>query len=646
MKKWILAIAVFCLPMVVIAQFWEHHWIADNYVFTGSGGDALTVSQTNCEEGLVEVTAPSAAPLPAFSPIIINPQNLDGEEITDITAFSTSLTMRARSTAQVIVGALFRSDDGSSNFRTSILYDTIPAGLESWTEITIEFTGDDLAGFNPDNLRDFWFFLDRGTENFAGNELYIDYISLGGLPTPGLESTCAAGSNPNAIIFATYFSGSTIQNINTGSTAGQVSTFTLDTICETLQISVTDPESSPLPAFNAYQLNPFDENGNEVTDISGQVNLSMRVRSAESVQLDVLFRSGEGSQAERTRRKAITIPGDLENWTSFTLEFSEAEYEGFNPADLRDMWFYIDRGVSNFSGNEFYIDHIVIGGEADSTRNSPCAAEIRSQTWQENWNTDHPIILGGAETAKLSLRETECEELKLEVSDPTNDPHLAFRPIVIQPVNESGAVITDISDNIQVIIRARSAEEVPVGVLFRSGDGSGDFRTATLTQNVRGSLEAWSTLTYTFSEEDLQGFDPEDLVDLWIFLDRENNNFPGNEIYFDYIAIGEQPDSTEQSPCELPDITATTNSLDWVAFFEVFPNPVEDELQIRFNKKVTGQDRYRLRLLNVSGQLLFQQDLPGLNDQLSLNVSAIPDGILFLQISNRQHHFTRRLIKK
>ncbi|MEL7117917.1 MAG: T9SS type A sorting domain-containing protein [Bacteroidota bacterium] len=1021
MKKiHLLVLAILILPTLSMAQFWEHHWIEENFVFTGSGGDALTVTKTDCEEGFVQVTDPVNAALPAFSPIIINPQNSEGADITDISSFPISFTMRARSAAELNVSLQLRSDDGTNDFRTDRVSATLPAGLDEWTEITIEITGDDIAGFNADNLRDVWFFLDRGDENFAGNELYIDYISLGGAPTPGLESPCAlgetgmdsdtlifadyfqtddlqnistgssagqvttftidttceslqinvtdtmnaplpafnaylvnpmdangdditdiaenvnvtmrvrskeaieiailfrsgeggsdersdrkavdipagleewtsftiafdsseyAGFNPSDLrdmwfyldrgeenfagnelyidhitigglpdttfnspcdlktdpdpdpepmdlIFADYFNGDSLQNINTsssagqvttftldtlcetlqiaitdttnnplsafnayiinpfdvegneitdisgavnvtmrvrskeaielsvlfrsgeggsdersdrkavdipgdleqwtsfiltfdsteyagfnpadmrdmwfyldrgvenfagnefyidhiaiggqpdttlnspcsltpepvvvtgpfedyfqngldnintGSTAAQVTTFTLDTICETLQISVTDPDNAPLPSFNAYFVNPTDTAGNEITDITGQVNVTMRVRSAEPVNVDILFRSGEGTQDERTDRKSVSIPGGLEEWTSFTLEFSDSDLSGFNPAALRDMWFYLDRGTPNFAGNEFYIDHVVIGTESDTTLNSPCSLEVSSQSWIENWDSDNAVVLGGAETEKLSVTQTDCEEVKIEVTDPNGDPHQAFRPIVINPTSSTGSEITNIADNVQVVIRARSAEEVPIGVLFRSGDGSTESRTNLLTQTVPATLEAWSTLTFTFTEEELGGFDPEDLRDFWVFLDRDNNNFPGNEIYFDYIVIGEQPDTTVNSPCGLPDFVVSTQELETLSFFEIFPNPVNDRLQIQFDQVIELEGEKLLNVYDAMGRVLLQRNLSAVRNNFTLDVSSLSKGIYYLQIRNDRYQFTKRIIKQ
>ncbi|MEO0340030.1 MAG: T9SS type A sorting domain-containing protein [Bacteroidota bacterium] len=644
----LLVLSLILFPSLGVAQFWEFHWIDGNINFTGSGGDALTVTQTECEEGLVVVTNPVDAPLAAFSPIIINPKDANEDDITDISAFTLQFTIRARSTAQVEVSALFRSDDGTSDFRTNRVSGIIPAGLDNWTELTLEINANDIAGFNADNLRDFWFYMDRGTENFAGNEFYIDYIALGGAPTPGLESPCQLGessNDPDTLIFAEYFQGDSLKSINTGSTAGSVTTFTLDTLCETLQLSVSDPNNAPLPNFNAYIVNPVDAEGNDITDIVGNVNVQMRVRSLAAVNVDLLFRSGGGTSEERTDRKSVNVPAGLDQWTSFNVEFTESDLAGFDPSDLRDLWFYLDRGTPNFAGNEFYIDYILIGGTPDSSRFSPCSTEIQAQTWLENWETMESSLLGGAETEKLTLTQTECEELKIEVTDPLENPHQSFRPIVINPLNTTGSALSNISGNVQVVLRVRSAGEVPIGILFRSGDGSADFRTAILTQNVSANLEAWTTLVYTFTEEDIGGFNPEDLVDLWIFLDRDNNNFSGNEIYFDYITIGEQPDSTINSPCGLPELVVGTNTIELVSFFEVYPNPVRDQLQIQLDARLSLDTSKELTLYDAYGRLLLRQGIPRLQEQVVLDVSGVPVGLLYLQIDNGPYQFTKKIMK-
>lgn len=453
-------------------------------------------------------------------------------------------------------------------------------------------------------------------------------------------------NDDNQPVYAVYFQGDTLNGINTNTTAGNVTLITLDTACETAQISIPDPNNNPLPPFNAYFIDPKDEAGNDITDLSGNVNVTMRVRSAEFVNLDILFRSGGGSMEERTARKVVAIPGDLLSWTNITVSFSEAELEGFDPTDLRDMWFYLDRGSPNFRGNEFYIDHIVIGGMPDSTQFSPCILSVTAENWVENWDSDITTVLGGPETAKLTLEQTECEELKISVTDPLNDPYLRFRPIVIRPLNQRGSPIRNIEGNTQIIIRARSAEEMSIGVLFRSGIGGPEYRTKILTQTVAGTLEAWSTLNFNFESEDIAGFDPTDLLDIWIFLDRENDNFPGNELYIDYITTEPPLDTMVQSPCGLPGIVVGTQNISDVPLLEVSPNPTSGILHIEFEKTVLGQERKNLILFDVQGRLLWQWVVPGSQNYLRLDISDIPPGINLLQVRSGDQFYTTWILKQ
>jgi len=63
------------------------------------------------------------------------------------------------------------------------------------------------------------------------------------------------------------------------------------------------------------------------------------------VTIDVLFRSGGGTSSERTDRKNFTVPAGLDQWTEFTLTWEASDLAGFVSTDLRDMWFYLDRGT-------------------------------------------------------------------------------------------------------------------------------------------------------------------------------------------------------------------------------------------------------------------------------------------------------------
>ncbi|WP_026231972.1 T9SS type A sorting domain-containing protein [Neolewinella persica] len=446
-----------------------------------------------------------------------------------------------------------------------------------------------------------------------------------------------------------YFVGDTVPgNISQTNAAGSRLTFLQDTECESLNISVTDPTGDPLPPFNAIQFNPFDVNGVEITDLTGNLNLTMRVRSVEGINISVLFRSGGGTIAERTLRKDIDVPGGLTEWTEFMLTWEAGDLDGFVPADFVDMWVYLDRGVENFAGNFLDIDHIVVGATPDAALNSDCSQEEVPANFIEQFTaTSSTNILGGAEIRKLTLGVTDCEELSVSVTDTMGAPYQAFRPIVIDPVNANGVSITNIEGIVTVFLRARAAEVVPISVLLRSGDGSVNFRTATQTQYVQGDLNGWSNLIYVFTGDALAGFDPTNLIDLWIYLDRDNNNFPGNELYIDYIALGELPDTMANSPCGLPDIFTTgIRAAVWGKELLLYPNPTTNEVWLELPINSIPGGLVRTRMFNSLGQEVQLQSAEIRSKRTRISLHDQPSGTYYLLLTDRDGtQLSRSIIK-
>ncbi len=465
-----------------------------------------------------------------------------------------------------------------------------------------------------------------------------------------VSASCSLTDNSDSEsdgVYREYFQSETLENIARTNTAGLRLNFQLNEECQTLSLAVIDPAGDPLPPFNAVQVNPVDSVGNLITDLTDRVSVTMRVRSASAINISVLFRSGDGTMENRTGRKAIDIPGSLDTWTEFTLAFGPDELAGFNPADTRDFWFYIDRGEENFAGNFLDIDHITIGGTPDTLQNSPCSlVSVPTNFSAQFIEAAETSVLDGRESEKLSLSISDCEEINVAVADPSGNPHRALRPIIILPREPNGTAITNIDGQVEVFIRARSAEDVPLGVLFRSGDGAAENRTATLTQIVTGDLNGWSNLTYTFAPDNLGGFDAEDLVDMWVYLDREHDNFPGNELYIDYIAIGRKPDFSENSPCGLPDLMTNTREAVWDSELSISPNPTSGEITISIPFQALPGGTANLRLLNSLGQQLPlpQAFITGGTTQLQLG-KYLP-GTYYLLLTDRDgSQALRKLIK-
>lgn len=439
------------------------------------------------------------------------------------------------------------------------------------------------------------------------------------------------GTRIQSSVYEDYFSADSLTSLNPNSTAGGVSTFSLDTLCEVLLISVTDPNTAPLPGFNAYFFNPVDANGDDITDISGNVNTTFRVRSAEAVTVDILFRSGGGTTGERTNRKNFSVPAGLDTWTEFTLNWEAADLAGFDPTDLRDMWAYIDRGVENFAGNEFYIDHFTIGTAPDPSRNTTCSTAEIPETWLENWDGNTQSTFLGSDVDRLNISiDSTCEEVKFEVADQIGNPYQALRPLLLDPISASGINFKLIENNPFVNIRARSAEDVELGVLLRSKDGTSEFRTDLLTQTIVGDLDAYSNLVFGFDETSLGGFDRKDFLDIWIYLDRDEDNFAGNEVYFDYVTLNILPATADYSPCGLPDLIIDNTEELLLGQIVLYPNPVTDLLTVQIPQP-NDLKNISYEIINTMGQVLISQNI-GSSNTFGINWTGMQTGIYWLRI--------------
>ena len=616
-------------PMTALVDEYYDNGSLESINLTSSAGGVSTIElDETCESFSVSVTDPVAEPLPAFNAYIFRTNDDNGDPVLDLTD-NVNVSMRVRSAEAVTIDVLFRSGEGTSAERSDRKNFAVPAGLDEWTEFTLTWEVTDLAGFDPTNLRDMWFYLDRGDENFAGNEIYIDHIVVGGAADAANNSPCTTFTQPT--VFEEYFTNDSLTTINTTSTAGLVTNFSLDTTCDVLLLSVADPNNEPLPSFNAIFMVPEDADGTPITNIEGLVNTTFRVSSLEEITIDVLFRSGEGGTNERSDRKSFVVPAGLDQWTEFTLTWEAGDLAGFNPADLRDMWFYLDRGVENFAGNELYIDHITIGTAPDASQNTTCLFVTAPQNWTENWDTATPTEFTGSDIDRLDITiDDTCEEVKIEVIDPAGNPLQAFRPIALDPLDANGLNIGLINENPFVNIRARSVEDVELGVLLRSKDGTTEFRTALLTQTIIGDLTGYSNLTFEFDAASLGGFDREDFLDIWIYLDREVDNFAGNEVYFDFISLGENPDASNYSPCGLPDLIINSTQDLSLGEIKVSPNPATDILTVAIPQP-SSSENISYSVSNVLGQRILTGQTSN-QSSFDIQLEGMQTGIYYLNI--------------
>lgn len=656
-------LTLFCLLCFISAADLLAQEVSENYFQentltainqTSSGAVVSTFRlDTSCQTLNLSVTDPDNAPQESGKPFIVRVRNTRGSAIKDLSG-RLNVTIRARSAGTVPVQFLFRSGDGSSDFRTAPKTITIPAGLDRWTETTVNFGATDFgSSFDPTDIRDMWFYLDRANANWEGNDFYLDHIVIGGAADPAQNSPCmldGGGGASDDDFYVDYFQADTLTSFTINNSAGRVSTFNVDTGCETVTISVVDPAGAPLPPFNAYQFNPTTADGEDIVDLTENVNVTMRVQSAETVNVAVLLRSGNGTMAERTLRKDFDVPAGLDEWTEVTLTFGPADLDGFIASDLRDVWFYLDRGTENFPGNQFVIDHLAVGQLPDSAQYTPCVVTVvqpEAFTVQFDVAVDSGVFTGvGPQSLTVDYNET-CEEIRVSVTDTTNAPLGAFRPLIVAPTNAAGEAITNVEGLTTVYMRVRSEALVPISVLLRSGDGSSAFRTAALTQTAGGFAGGWNTLTFSFSEAELANFDPASFIDLWVYLDRENDNFPGNELFIDYISMGERPLENDNSPCGLPEITVSAQEAAWSTGMQVFPNPTGGQLTVDLPQLAGNNAPVQFSIIDLTGRTLLQGPAVFTNGQAQLNVQALPAGVYLLHLrATARGLVVRRIVKR
>ncbi len=543
------------------SPIYEMHWTrnSDPLLTAGTAGTVSTFNiDSACSFLNIQVTDTANMPLPPFNAYTLDPKDGQGNDIIDLSN-NLGIYARVRSADTIRLALLLRSGGGTSGERSNRIELSVPGG-NIWTDLFFDFNAGNIAGFDSLDFRDIWLYLDRGDNNFAGNDFSIDYVSIGAAADPVNNSTCVDSMPPMSDAGPLYSLHWDDANDPTFSGSGGASlTQMINVSCSEIALSVTDTANAPLSAFSPIIINPKDTAGAELVDLSGNMSFHFRARSRDSVMLGLLLRSGDGSSAFRSDLQQQLIPGDTGAWTNVTFNVDTSNLGGFDSTDLRDVWVYLDRGSDNFAGNEFYFDYFSIGAKPDTSLNSTCITDTSTMPidttqgiqYTLHWDKSDPLFSGSGGSALSQTIDSICSQLSLSVLDPVNSPLGAFSPIIVNPLDSMGNDIVDLSNSTQIHLRVRSKDTVILGYIARSGDGSSGSRSNLQEVMIPGDTLNWTELTFSLDATAIGGFDSTDLRDLWLYLDRGTDNFAGDEFYFDYFAIGERPDPSEDSDCSL-----------------------------------------------------------------------------------------------
>ncbi|MEM9930353.1 MAG: T9SS type A sorting domain-containing protein, partial [Bacteroidota bacterium] len=150
-----------------------------------------------------------------------------------------------------------------------------------------------------------------------------------------------------------------------------------------------------------------------------------------------------------------------------------------------------------------------------------------------------------------------------------------------------------------------------------------------------GDLDNWYSFTIDWDAEELEGFDPMDLRDVWMYLDRGTENFNGNNLIIDHIVIGSVPDSDLVSPCLL----TSTRELGPAIDLTLFPNPTFDRVKI---VSTHPQNIVGWALFDLQGRRL----LSGTMIREYITLSPYPAGAYILLVTDRNGQQAKRRIIK
>jgi hypothetical protein len=170
--------------------------------------------------------------------------------------------------------------------------------------------------------------------------------------------------------------------------------------------------------------------------------------------------------------------------------------------------------------------------------------------------------------------------------------------------------------------------------------------TPTVKYSTNYTSGAPATATWTA----LTGFHLPPSTD-WSFEYSENIDLSliaGTNVHLAFVYVST---STASNTWELDDIKldAVTKSS---AVYDIgkndniliFPNPLSDVLNIRFDEHNTDSD-FNTEITDITGKLLFSGHYAADNQNIQIPTSGLPKGILFLKISNQNYSITKKIIK-
>ncbi len=147
-----------------------------------------------------------------------------------------------------------------------------------------------------------------------------------------------------------------------------------------------------------------------------------------------------------------------------------------------------------------------------------------------NWNA---LSFNGVQ--KLSLEESECQELKIYQTDSDSLPQYGFIEYVLDST-------IDVSLNPTVNLRARSDSliNIRIDLVDVYGEKTDGQEFGRITRPITNGVDNYNTMLFTYSDDAFQetNVDKTQIQKLMFFFEYGAPNFP-SEIYLDYMSVGD-----------------------------------------------------------------------------------------------------------
>ncbi len=300
---------------------------------------------------------------------------------------------------------------------------------------------------------------------------------------------------------------------------------------------------------------------------------------------------------------------------------------GSDLEDLNELFLLVDQfsaATTTFSAQSF-IDQLNLLNTSAAALPATCGTGGLPLCYAINLNTQACFNVTGMGTLNVSAGpDTEiCNGESLTLTATGGTSYLWSTGENTSEINISPSLATVYSVTVADVC-ASGTDEVSVNVLPSPTSNITIGSNGIFIAEPAGLSYQWYLNAVPISGATDQNFDPQD---------------SGN---YSVEVIGANGCSTISEPVSY--MVVGVNHIEGVEYFEVFPNPFHDFIDIQI--KNDNSETFYVKITDIRGKILQEQEIYSTgNYSTRLNVADLPKGMYFLQIANDKGQLIRKIIK-